>query len=206
MFAKLKGVIESINENEVIIDVNGVGYLTICSNATINNLKVLEPASLYISTFVREDAITLFGFWSIKEKEWFLLLNQVSGVSGKTAISLLSNLSMVDLSVAIKNEQEKILQRVSGIGQKLAARIILELKNSKKLNAILDLGSENDNASGSKTLYSNANIKEAETALETLGYKKQDIWKVLDILSKEQDSFSSLETSGLIKLALQRLR
>ena len=103
MFAKLKGIIESINENEVIIDVNGVGYLAICSSQTINNLKAKEPASLYISTFVREDAITLFGFWSIKEKEWFLLLNQVSGVSGKTAISLLSNLSMADLSFAIKN-------------------------------------------------------------------------------------------------------
>ncbi|MFN5351076.1 MAG: Holliday junction branch migration protein RuvA [Alphaproteobacteria bacterium] len=204
MFAKLNGIVDSVKDNELIIDVNGVGYVLSCSILTSSKLELGKPAKVFVHTQVKEDAIDLFAFFQEEEKEWFLLLNQVNGVSGKTAINILSQISLSEIAYSIQNEDKKILQKISGIGEKLAARIILELKNNKKVKLLLgSMGAER--VDGGK-LASNLNLQEVEVALVSLGYKKYDINQVLNNLSKEVADFNKIPTSQLIRLALQRLR
>src|SRR5579863_10174014 len=102
MIGKLKGVIDSYGEDNVVLDVNGVGYLVHCSARTLQELpQAGEPATLSIETYVREDQIKLFGFLSDIEREWFRLLQTVQGVGAKVALSVLGTLKPGDLATAI---------------------------------------------------------------------------------------------------------
>ncbi|MFZ3360686.1 MAG: Holliday junction branch migration protein RuvA, partial [Xanthobacteraceae bacterium] len=102
MIGKLKGVIDSYGEDNVILDVGGVGYLVHCSARTLQELpRVGEAATLSIETHVREDQIKLFGFNSDIEREWFRLLQTVQGVGAKVALSVLGTLKPADLATAI---------------------------------------------------------------------------------------------------------
>ena len=103
MISKLKGVIDTIFEQQVIIDVNGVGYGVFVPTKTISKLSVGAPATLWIETVVREDAITLYGFFSQYEHEYFNLLTLVQGIGPKAGLSILSALSPEQISSAILN-------------------------------------------------------------------------------------------------------
>ncbi|MFZ3335254.1 MAG: Holliday junction branch migration protein RuvA, partial [Xanthobacteraceae bacterium] len=101
MIGKLKGIIDSYGEDNVILDVGGVGYLVHCSARTLQELpRAGEPAVLSIETYVREDQIKLFGFLTDIEREWFRLLQTVQGVGAKVALSVLGTLKPADLATA----------------------------------------------------------------------------------------------------------
>lgn len=136
MIAKLRGIVDFIGEDSVIIDVNGVGYLVFASRRT---LTMLPPkggeAGLMIETHVREDHIHLYGFADNAEKQWFALLTTVQGVGAKVALALLSVLSPTDLLRAIAAQDTTALCRAPGIGPKVATRVVGELKDkASRLN------------------------------------------------------------------------
>lgn len=130
MIGKLKGVVDSFGEDFVILDVNGVGYVVNCSSRTLSHLpRPGEPATLAIETQVREDAIRLFGFLSESERDWFRVLQSVQGVGAKVALALLSTLSADALASAVATQDKAMVARAPGVGPKLAARIVAELKD-----------------------------------------------------------------------------
>jgi Holliday junction DNA helicase RuvA len=129
MIGKLTGTVDSIADDTVILDVNGVGYLVQCPASTLSRLAVGAPASLMIEMKVSDDAIKLYGFASAEEREWFRLLQTVQNVGGKVALSVLSTLSPRDLQRALALGDKAMIGRASGVGPKLALRIATELKD-----------------------------------------------------------------------------
>jgi Holliday junction DNA helicase RuvA len=130
MIAKLSGLIDSVGINHVIIDVNGVGYLVYASSRTLSRIGSAKgtPVSLLIETHVREDQITLYGFADAAEKEWYLILCTVQGVGAKVAQAILGSIPAEQLPVVIASQDKAALRQADGVGEKLAVRIVTELK------------------------------------------------------------------------------
>lgn len=169
MIGLLKGTIELNTEKYIILDVNGVGYKVYISGSTFKNLpKKGEKVKLYTHLHVREDALELYGFLSLKELEFFELLISISGIGPKGALNILNVASVETLKKAIVNEESSILTKVSGIGKKTAEKIILELKN-KISDELGEVGVDD----------------EAIDALMSLGYKLKDAREVLKKVPKE---------------------
>jgi len=182
MIGKLAGTVDSIADDTVILDVNGVGYLVHCPASTLSRLTVGAHASLMIEMKVSEDAIKLYGFASAEEREWFRLLQTVQNVGGKVALSVLSTLSPRDLQRALALGDKAMIGRASGVGPKLALRIATELKDKApammlrgedegRVLAHAPRGVEGDAVSALMHLgYSDARAAEAVArALEALG-------------------------------------
>ncbi len=129
MIAKLSGLVDAVGEGSAVIDVGGVGYLVSCSGRTLSRLSAGQTVSLLVETQVREDAIQLYGFLLADEKLWFRLLTTVQGVGAKGALAVLSVLAPEELVHAIAMGDRTALTRASGVGPKLAARVIGELKD-----------------------------------------------------------------------------
>ena len=129
MIGKLTGIVDSIADDTVILDVNGVGYLVQCPASTLSRLAVGAHASLMIEMKVSDDAIKLYGFMSAEEREWFRLLQTVQNVGGKVALAVLSTLSPRDLQRALALGDKAMIGRAPGVGPKLALRIATELKD-----------------------------------------------------------------------------
>ena len=170
MIGKLRGIVDSYGDDFIILDVNGVGYVVQCSSRTLQHLpKAGEPASLAIETQVREDAIRLFGFLSDGERDWFRLLQTVQGVGAKVALAILGILSTADLSSAIALQDKASVARANGVGPKLAARIVAELKDKAPVfgsvdAAVMRLAGEEEAKSAPKP------VQDAISALVNLGY------------------------------------
>ena len=129
MIGKLTGAVDSITDDAVILDVNGVGYLVGCPSSTLSRLTVGAHASLMIEMKVSDDAIRLYGFASAEEREWFRLLQTVQNVGSKVALAVLSTLSPRDLQRALALGDKAMIGRAPGVGPKLALRIATELKD-----------------------------------------------------------------------------
>ena len=130
MIGKLKGRVDSIDEDGLIVDVGGVGYLVAASARTLRSLPGIgEAVALHIETQVREDAIRLFGFLTTAERDWFRLLQSVQGVGAKVALGILGALPGDALASAIARQDKATMARAPGVGPKLAARLVLELKD-----------------------------------------------------------------------------
>jgi Holliday junction DNA helicase RuvA len=130
MIAQLTGRIDALADGTCIVDVNGVGYLVHASSRTLAALpQPPTPAKLLVETHVREDAILLYGFADSAERDWFRLLTTVQGVGGKVALSVLSALSPRDLVGAIAAADKTSLTRAPGVGARLAARLVTELRD-----------------------------------------------------------------------------
>jgi Holliday junction DNA helicase RuvA len=139
MIGKLRGLVDSYGDDFVILDVGGVGYLVQCSARTLQRLpRPGEAAVLSIETQVREDAIRLFGFVNDGERDWFRLLQGVQGVGSKVALSILGILSTADLTTAVALADKAAIARASGVGPKLAARIVSELKDKAPVFGSVD--------------------------------------------------------------------
>ncbi|ALA16576.1 MULTISPECIES: Holliday junction branch migration protein RuvA [Chelatococcus] len=139
MIGKLKGVVDSYGEDHVILDVHGVGYLVHCSSRTLQNLPPAgEAATLAIETIVREDMIRLYGFRSDAEREWFRLLQTVQGVGSRVALGILSVLDPGALASAVGMGDKAAIARAPGVGPKLAARLIAELKDKAPVFGAVD--------------------------------------------------------------------
>lgn len=191
MIGYLKGKIIASKPTKILLDVNGVGYEINISINTFENLTDKEEVSLFIHTIVREDSITLFGFYAETEKEMFNLLISVNGIGPKIALSILSGIRTDDLKNAIHTGDITRILAVPGVGRKTAERLVLELRT--KVDSISDEGKHDIS-------YSIKN--EAVSALSTLGYNSKVAEKaVRDVLQM----FPNLSIEEVIKKALSGL-
>jgi len=129
MIGKLTGIVDTVAEDHVILDVGGVGYLVQCPSSTLGKLTAGERVSLLIEMRVSEDAIRLFGFVSGEEREWFRLLQSVQSVGARVALNILSALSPRAIGRAIALGDKAMIGQAQGVGPKLATRIVTELKD-----------------------------------------------------------------------------
>jgi Holliday junction DNA helicase RuvA len=204
MIAKLKGFIDSLSEDKCVIDVNGVGYLVFISNKTAQFLAQFpkeNQVSLTIETAVKEDAIELYGFAGEIEKIWFSELTKVQGVGNKVALKILGYFAIQDLAKALIQGDEKSFSKISGIGPKLASRIVTELKDSPKKLGI-DVGFESNHKIELQEISGSQIAIDALSALENLGYKKHDSLRVINFLIAEN---SKVTLENLITSALREL-
>lgn len=200
MIAKLKGLLDSVAADSIVIDVNGVGYHVHCSPRTLSALPSIgEPVDLAIETNVREDAIQLFGFASATEREWFRLLQSVQGVGARVALAILGTLRVDELALAIAAQDKTAVARTNGVGPKLAARIVNELKDRV---ASADLKSMDVDGVGAAA--ADGVTSDAVSALVNLGYRQVDAAGAISAAHKRLGEGATLETlirDGLKELA-----
>jgi holliday junction DNA helicase RuvA len=202
MIGKLKGIVDGVDEEGLVIDVNGVGYVVAASARTLRALPPIGQATtLHIETQVREDAIRLFGFLTTGERDWFRLLQSVQGVGAKVALGILGALSGEALSAAIAHQDKAMMARAPGVGPKLAARLVLELKDKAPAFGVADLGGAIASAEPGPKLPKAAD--DAVLALVGLGYARPQaataVGKGLAALGPEA------QTAALIRAGLKEL-
>lgn len=200
MIGKLKGTIDVSYEDYAIIDVSGVGYKVYCSTKTLSSLQTGLSIELYIETHVREDHIHLYGFLSTEEQSTFNILQTVKGVGTRMALAILSALSIEQIQLALSSQDKNAFNNVTGVGKKLAERIITELKDkfiTSDVSAIAAMPTTN--VTNTKATNKD-NINDAIAALVSLGISKSDAYnRVSNIMNKNSD----LDVNEIIKLALQ---
>lgn len=197
MIGKLKGIIDTISDTNLILDVNGVGYLVFTPQKTLSSLSIGSPATFFIETIVREDSISLYGFSTSSEHEFFNLLTTVQGIGPKAGLAILSALTPNEISTAILSGDAKIFTTANGIGKKTAERIITELKDKvAKTNINIELSTI------TKTIKPNTIAEDAISALSNLGYtRSQSFETVMKIIN----TTPNIEMNDLIKLALKEI-
>ena len=175
MIAKLTGILDSAGEDWLIVDVGGVGYLVHASARTLASLPGLgEAVRLHIETVVREDAFTLYGFLSIEERDMYRILTGVQGVGAKVGLAILSIAEPGTIQTAISAGDKAMICQANGVGPKLGARIINELKD--KVGAISFAGMTAGDALSNKhgAAASSGMMDDAVSALVNLGYRPVD--------------------------------
>lgn len=203
MIGKLKGIIETLGDDTALIDVNGVCYEAHCSGRTLQALpRVGEAAVLFIEMIVREDMIRLYGFATEGEKSWFRLLMTVQGVGSRVALGILSILSPSDLSSAIALQDKAMVGRASGVGPKLAQRIVSELKGKVPAGVSIDAGAMGLQSALGEGV-ATGNVSDAVSALVNLGYGQAQASSALArVVAKEGED---TPTEKLIRLGLREL-
>jgi Holliday junction DNA helicase RuvA len=197
MIGKLRGVVDGIEEQRCILDVNGVGYLVFASTQTLSALPGPPGVvSLLIETQVREDAISLYGFATSAERDWFRLLTTVQGVGAKVALALLSALSPEQLIAAIATGDRAALTRSPGVGPKLAVRLVSELR--ERVGAMPSGGVLVPSA-----VVVSGVVSDALSALVNLGYRRAEAEAALARAVAEHGEGAALDV--LIRAGLKGL-
>lgn len=196
MIAFVEGKIAEKNPGELIINAGGVGFLLLCSNATLAAAPATgESWRCYTVMNVREDAMELFGFATKQEREMFRRLCTVTGVGAKTALGVLSALPMRELSVAIVTGDVTALSRAPGIGKKTAQRIVLELKDKVEQQ---DVSIPAGGMAAAAPMGSAQ--QEAQAALQALGYTAAEAARAINLVRDQ-----AATTDQLIMLALRQM-
>ena len=196
MIASLRGKLLYNDTNSVIIECGGVGMRCFITKKTLSQIpKLNEEVFLYTHLSVKEDALDLYGFAELEELEAYKLVTSVSGVGAKIGIALLSEFTAAEISLYIASGDAKMLTRASGVGLKLAQRIVLELKD--KLGSITASDDTVIASVGNANI--NSNSKEAVAALVSLGYSQSEASLAVGKLDQ------TLSAEELIKLALKSL-
>ncbi|EYR79452.1 MULTISPECIES: Holliday junction branch migration protein RuvA [unclassified Shinella] len=203
MIGKLKGTIDEIGEDYVVLDVHGVGYVAFCSARTLGKLGSSgEAAVLFIETYVREDQLKLFGFLTALEREWFRLLQSVQGVGSKVALAVLSTLTPGELANAIALQDKTAVSRAPGVGPKVAVRIMTELRNKAPAfagEASASIGLKQELGEG----VASAPVSDAVSALTNLGYSRDQAANAVAAALK--NGGEGADSAKLIRLGLKEL-
>lgn len=203
MIGKLKGTIDEIGDDHVVIDVHGVGYVAHCSARTLGKLGSSgEAAVLFIETYVREDQFRLFGFLTALEREWFRLLQSVQGVGSKVALGVLSTLTPGELANAIALQDKTAVSRAPGVGPKVAVRIVTELRNKAPAfagEASASIGLKQELGEG----IASAPVSDAVSALTNLGYSRDQAANAVAAALKNGGEGG--DSAKLIRLGLKEL-
>ena len=196
MIAKIFGKIIKKSPSSIIVQTGGIGYEVLISSKTFEKIpEIGSEAELEIYTHVREEELKLVGFLDLNDKDFFLKLISVSGISIKIALSALSIYSGQELKRIIANRDVDLLRRIPGIGLKLAERMILELKDKideDKIRGIIYAGLEG-----------NEKIDEVRQALKTLGYSSGEISRAISRLSI--DNIEKEKIEDFLKMALKEI-
>lgn len=203
MITFIKGKLVQKSPTEVVLDVNGIGYLLFISLHTYTALPQEGTLiSLHTHLHIKEDSHTLYGFFHTSERAIFKLLISVSGIGTATARTMLSSLSPSEIQQAIVSSDVPVIQSVKGIGLKTAQRLVIELKD--KVLKITDLPTlDTDTLNVTSNSIQDEVYNEASLALEALGFMPKSITKVLKQILKQVSS--DISTEELIKLALKKI-
>lgn len=203
MIGKLKGLVDGFGDDFVHIDVGGVVYEAHCSAKTLQSLpQVGHAAVVHIEMIVREELIRLYGFATDSEKAWFNVLMTVQGVGARVALSVLSTLTPSELASAIALQDKAMVGRASGVGPKLALRIVTELKGKAPATGAGDaalLGLQAAIGDG----VARGPVADAVSALSNLGYPQAQATAAVARVVARQGEGASAET--LIRLGLREL-
>jgi len=189
MISFLSGTVKQKSEKSVTILVAGVGYEIFLSQLTLEKIKIGEAREFYTHLHVREDLMELYGFNSAEEKGFFELLISVSGIGPKSAMAVLAVAKLSEIQKAILRGDPSLLRKVSGIGQKIAERVVVELKN--KIESMPISGEKIDLSYGSNGAFE---------ALQGLGYSSEEVRSALRTVPPEIE-----DENEIIKLALKGL-
>ena len=214
MIAQLKGFIVDVTPESAVLDVNGVGYELVCSLTTLAELqadlmggagatsKPSKPVMVYTYTHVREDALQLFGFATKAEKQLFTTLLKVNGIGPKSAINILSGGTVDQIFAMIETEDVKALSKLPKVGKKTAEQMVLTLKGKLVMHepAAATAGKASSASAAGKNLP--ANLRDISSALVNLGFRPQDVDKVVSQMPKEIDLQEGLR-QGLSALSSQ---
>ena len=198
MIARLTGTLAETASDHAVLDVGGVGYLVQASTRTLTAIGPVggpnsQNVMLYTDMQVREDSMTLFGFASSEEREWFRLLTGVQGVGGRVALAILSVLDAAELACAIASADATMVTRANGVGPKLAARIVNELKG--KVGGI---------ALGAPGVVAVAGAaQDAVSALINLGFRPAEASVAVAKADEELGSGAGLD--ALVRVALKKV-
>lgn len=203
MIGKLKGTIEEIGDDHVLVDVHGVCYVAHCSSRTLGKIgSPGEAIVLFIETYVREDQLKLYGFMSALEREWFNLLQSVQGVGAKVALAVLSTLTPGELANAIALQDKTAVARAPGVGPKVATRLVIELKNKAPAfagDAGANIGLKQELGEG----VAPAPVADAVSALTNLGYSRDQAANAIAAALKNGGEDG--DSAKLIRLGLREL-
>ena len=199
MIAFIEVKVAEKNPGELVISVGGVGFSLLCSNATIAAAPEIDkPFRCYTVMNVREDAMELFGFATKLEREMFRKLCTVTGVGAKTALGILSALPLRELSIAIVTGDATALSRAPGIGKKTAQRIILELRDKVEQ---AEVSSAAPGASAAPIAPAGGIQREAQAALQALGYTSAEAARALNLVRDQADTVDQLILAAVKQLS-----
>ena len=216
MIASLSGKLKSISKSEIVLEVNGVGYLLNVSSKVISSLEDIgSNLSLFTDLQVKDDKIIMYGFFNLIDQNIFKLLQSVQGVGPKAAISILSALTVEELILAISSGDKAMISRAEGVGSKVAGRITAELlEKVSNLNLINtdqkiklnESSNENLNLVNEKQFGETQVIEDTISALVNLGYTRSDVFSIVMkiknefALNKKNKDFT---VSNIVPLALK---
>ena len=208
MIARLKGIIDYIDKDNVIIDINGVGYQVFCSVSTISSLQIGKEAIFDIITVVKEDSFTLYGFTSVLDKQWFEILTSVQGVGAKVGLAIQSVHTSDSLFTAVASGDSSVFTQAIGVGLKLANRIVLELKDKvAKINFIQNSTTKPEsniiNINKNNNSDINSVVEDAISALINLGYNRSNAFTAVGKVVKHING--EVTVADIIPLALNEL-
>ena len=209
MIGRIKGQLIEKKSDNVVIDVNGVGYVVYVTEKTVRSLALDNQSgdiSLYSELIVKEDLLQLVGFITQTEKDWFNLLRSVQGIGAKVALTILNTLETDELLRAIRMKNELAFSSVSGIGTRMAQRLVVELSGRKDLIALEDEETnkiKDESSDQSISIIKRKEIQQdAVSALQNLGFKPAEAKSTIDKILTQSD-FN--DASQLVKEALRSL-
>ena len=208
MIATLTGKLKIKLNNQIVVDVNGIGYCMQVSKNTLNNIgEVDETVILNTDLQVRDDSILLYGFQFQSELNMFKLLQSIQGIGPRAALAILSALNVQEIIIAIKSSDKSAFQKADGIGQRVATRIVSELQEKidkfSLTNSNIKFKDLNITSDG---VEQNKNIKDdAISAIVNLGYSKSDVFLAVNAICNEIDNDKKLSIEKIIPLALKKL-
>ena len=221
MIASLTGILTSIGKSEIIVEVNGVGYLLNVTSKLISTLgEIGSSLSVFTDLQIKDDKILMYGFTTVADQDFFRLLQTVQGIGPKAAVSILSALTINELILAISSGDKAMISRAEGVGPKVAARVASEL-SEKVTNMQLILGKKDtnnthqeSNANSSKYNFTNEEeqfldvVEDSISALINLGYTRSEVFSVVmnikrDFNLKKVDI--DFTVNSVIPLALKEL-
>jgi len=202
MIGKLTGIVDHLGPDHVVVDVGGVGYLVQCPASTLSRLSAGANVSLAIETRITDETIKLYGFVTAEEREWFRLLQTVQGVGAKVAMSVLGTLKASELASAVAMRDKAMVARSPGVGQKVAERIVTELKDKVPAFANIDpavvhlAGALDENRAPRP-------VADAVSALVNLGYGQPQA--AAAIAAAARNVGEGADTATLIRQGLKEL-
>lgn len=202
MLAKLKGIVDTIAKDSIIIDVRDIGYEVFLPNRLLANLTLGQNISLFIYSHVREDQFSLYGFFDPADKAMLLELTKVSGIGVKSALAILGLLTSAQIEQAIVFQDKATLTQVPGVGKKAAERLITELKDklAKGLDAISTQITPTANSTKATSTQTQV-ISDTISALENLGYSRMHIAQAVTEVCQDE----SLSLEDAITLTLRKI-
>ena len=202
LIAFIEGKVAEKNHGELVISAGGVGFSLLCSNATIAAAPGKdETFRCYTVMNVREDAMELFGFATKLEREMFRKLCTVTGVGAKTALGILSTMSIRDLSIAIVTGDDKALSRAPGIGKKTAQRIVLELRDKVDQQEVSSAGGGAAIPAAAAAAPAGGVHREAQAALQALGYTSAEAARAINLVRDQAQTVDQLVLAALRQMS-----